>query len=1545
MIDASRMQRGAWRVLASLLISTVSCDNPLSPGEGVVDRIDLNPSSVALTVGETRTVGARVIGANGASITDRTVFWTTQNPVIATVSQSGVISGVGAGVTQVAASAGGKSAVVQVAVAGRPVSQVRIAPPTATVQAGGTVTLRAEPVDATGGEVTGRTALWATSAAPIATVTSTGVVTGLTPGSATITATVDGINGSSVVTVTAVPVASVTVSPSTGSLIVGQTLTLSATTASATGQTLVGRVVTWTSSANTIATVSSTGEVSAVGAGVATITATSEGRTGTSEITVSAVPVASIRITPGAASVPSGQTTQLSAQALDANNNVLNRTITWTSDQPSVATVSQAGVVTGVIAGAARISASVGAVSGTVTVTVTPVPVASLTITPNGATIVVGGTLQLTATAKDANGVTLPGRIIGWTSGGPSIATVSQSGLVTAIGPGSATILAASEGVFGSVNITVTNVGVAIVRVIPSNSSLQVGAQLQLTTQVLDANNNTITGKTASWVSSNQAIATVSSVGTVFGIAPGTVTITATVDGVSGIGTYAVGLVPVGAISLSPGSATILPGATVTLVPTLTGTNGQPLLPSTRTIIWSSNATNRATVSTTGVVTGVSQGAAIITATTEGVSATSTINVSSTPIATISILPNPGSVVEANSTPLALTATARAAGGAVIPGVTFFWASNNPLVSVNSSTGAVTALVGAGGVTATITASAPGGGPGGTTPSGTTTVNVSYAPVATAAVSPGTATLSVGSNLTLTLAIRTASGQVLTTTGRTITWTSLDPTFATVGSTTGVVTGVGSGAARIEVRASSPGQATPVGDTATITVQNVAPVASIVFAISPDSTILPGTPLTGTATLRDAANNLLQGRVVSFTTSDPSIATVSPVSATSNAAGQITGITITGVGAGAATITATRDVSATFVARILNPVNTVSVTSIPDSVIGASAPIQAVATLRDAGNVVITGRPITWNASNNSAVATVSPSGLITVVGGLGSALLSATSEGKTGSFNFRVLAPIASVSISTPGDSVIGTTTLAATATVRDANNNLLTGRPIAWTTSHPSIATVNSSGLITGVSEGNATITATAEGRTASVLARVLPGIATLDLTPATDSLIGMGTLAITTTATSAGAVPIPGRTVTITSSNPAVATASPGSAVTNGSGAVPITITSVAPGSTTLTVTAEGRVTTRVLRMLAPVATVAVTTPGDSILGTGTLQASVVLRDANNNVLSGRPVTWGPPGSPAVISVGTSGLITALATGTSTLTATSEGQQSQAITVRVLAAVNTVTVTAPDSSIYVTQSVQATAVLRDGLNAILTGRPITWGSTNTGVATISATGAITAVAPGTTTISATAEGKSATMAFTVSLVPAHTIAITPNALLFNETPTFVGTPRDTANNNLTGRTITWSTSNPKLSINAASGTVAAADTGTVYVIAETTPGTGPGNIAKDSVLVTVGLVPLNTVTLSPTGPINIGLGTTAPVTATVRDVNNALAFLPHGRACAMASNNTSVVTVSAATGLTTAAGEIVFSVTASGTNTGTANVTVTCEGKVATLVVTVP
>jgi hypothetical protein len=177
-----------------------------------------------------------------------------------------------------------------------PVATVDVSPNSATVAVGATVQLSAATKDAGGEPLTGRTITWGTSSAQIATVSTSGLVTGVAAGSATITATSEGKSGTAsvVVTSTTVPVATVEVTPASASMPVGGTLQLTATPKDAADQPLTGRTITWATSAAQVATVSTAGLVRGVGTGSATITATSEGKDGTSSVTVTSQPLASL---------------------------------------------------------------------------------------------------------------------------------------------------------------------------------------------------------------------------------------------------------------------------------------------------------------------------------------------------------------------------------------------------------------------------------------------------------------------------------------------------------------------------------------------------------------------------------------------------------------------------------------------------------------------------------------------------------------------------------------------------------------------------------------------------------------------------------------------------------------------------------------------------------------------------------------------------------------------------------------------------------------------------------------------------------------------------------------------------------------------------------------------------------------------------------------------------------------------------------------------------------------------------------------------------
>src|SRR6266850_1684283 len=549
-----------------------------------------------------------------------------------------------------------------VAVAGCtvPVASVSMSPASATVLAGQAVQLTATPKDANGNSLSGRTVTWSSSNTAVAIADVNGNVTGIAPGSATITATSEGQSGTSAITVTNVPVASVTVSPASASIQQGQTVQLTATPKGANGNPLTGRTITWSSSNTSVATVSSSGLASGVVAGSATITATSEGQSGTSAITVTTVPVASVTVSPASASVPEGQTVQLTATPKSANGNPLTgRTITWSSSNTSVATVSSSGLASGVVAGSATITATSEGQSGTAAITVTNVSVASVTVSPATASVVAGQTVQLTATPKDANGTALTGRVVTWSSSNTSVASVNAGGLVTSGVAGSATITATSEGQSGTSAITVTTVPVASVTVSPASASVPEGQTVQLTATPKSANGNPLTGRTITWSSSNTSVATVSSSGLASGVVAGSATITATSEGQSGTAAITVTNVSVASVTVSPATASVVAGQTVQLTATPKDANGTAL--TGRVVTWSSSNTSVASVNAGGLVTSGVAGSATITATSEGQSGTSAITVTTVPVASVTVSPASASVPEGQT--VQLTATPKSANG------------------------------------------------------------------------------------------------------------------------------------------------------------------------------------------------------------------------------------------------------------------------------------------------------------------------------------------------------------------------------------------------------------------------------------------------------------------------------------------------------------------------------------------------------------------------------------------------------------------------------------------------------------------------------------------------------------------------------------------------------------------------------------------------------------------------------------------------------------------------------------------------------------------
>ncbi len=207
------------------------------------------------------------------------------------------------------------------------------------------------------------------------------------------------------------------------------------------------------------------------------------------------LPVASVTVAPGTSSLGVGQTQQLTTTLKDANGLTLTgRTVAWTTSNAAVATVSTSGLVTAVSSGSAAITATSEGRTGTATITVMNA-VASVTVAPSSASVQVGLTQQLTTTLKDASGNTLTGRTVGWSSSNTGAASVSSSGLVTALATGAVTITATSEGKTGTATITVTPV--VATQLALTTSAANAGSGMAFATQPVvtlrDVSGNTVT--------------------------------------------------------------------------------------------------------------------------------------------------------------------------------------------------------------------------------------------------------------------------------------------------------------------------------------------------------------------------------------------------------------------------------------------------------------------------------------------------------------------------------------------------------------------------------------------------------------------------------------------------------------------------------------------------------------------------------------------------------------------------------------------------------------------------------------------------------------------------------------------------------------------------------------------------------------------------------------------------------------------------------------------------------------------------------------------
>jgi uncharacterized protein YjdB len=1245
--------------------------------------------------------------------------WSSSNGAVAAVSTSGSVTGVDAGIAtisyNVTTSCGSATATKSITVS--PLTDAGTISGSGSVCTGASTALS---VSITGGS-------WISSNTAIAAVSATGAVTGAGTGTTTISYNVTNSCGTSTatksITVTALPDAG-TITGS-ASVCTGASTALSA---SATGGL-------WTSSNTSVASVSATGTVTGVGAGIATIFYNVSNSCGSATATKlsTVTPLADAGTITGSTSVCVGASTALSASTAGGS---------WTSSNTSVASVNATGIVTGAGAGAATISYNVTSSCGTSTAT------KSITVTalPDAGTITGLASVCMGASSAFSTGVAGGS----WTSSNGSIASVGAAGTVTGVGAGVATISYSVNSSCGTSTATksITVMALPDAGVVSGPASVCAGASISL--------GSSISGGT--WLSGNGSIATVNSLGVVLGVSSGSVFISYVVSNSCGsaAATQAVVVNPAPDAGSIAGASSVCFGLTTTMVSAIAGG------------VWNSSDASVANIDLTGAVTPVSAGVTTISYTVSNGCGSNTATKSLTVNAVSSGLVGPSNVNIGGNITLTVV------GGS--------WTSSNPAIAIVDGSGNITGL--SAGTTAisyqlsngcysfitskviTVNPLAPITGAtqvcagtsitlstsasGGSWSSGNSAVAAVASSGIVAGVSAGTATISYTLYGTVTTAVVTVnalpsaiSGSSTVCQGSSIgltdavvggSWSCSDPSVAAIDAASGMVNGLSVGTAQIQYTLP-----TGCSITTTVSVSSVNPITGIATLCAGATTTLgnstsggtwsSGLPAVATVSATGVVTGIVAGSgIVTYTSASGCIATQSIVVNTSPA--NISGPTSMCVGTSAAynnavsggtwttgssniTLDASGNVAGltTGAATITYTLSSgcfktfsLMVNPIPAAISGsATVCVGGSATLTDA----TTGG--TWSSSI-TAVATISSTGVVTGVAA-GSANVTYTLAGSC--------MTTTSVSVMSGLTAITGNSPVCAGSTLTLSN----TYAGGTWSTSNTAVATVDATGIVTGVAGGTARISYIAPGGCNTNVVVTINAIAAI--TGSTSTCIG--TTITLGDATTGG---------TWSSSDATVATIGSASGI----------VTGVNNGTTVITYalsTGCARTTTVNIVTMTPI--------------TGTLQVCLGLTTSLGNATPGG--TWSSS-SAGIASVGTSGLVTSGVAGTATISYTASGCRATAV-VTVLSSPAAIT---GSGSVCIGSSIV--------LNCATTGGTWTTSSTNVSLSGLGTnTLTVTGVTAGTAAItySAGANGCYRVFTATVNSVPvaiAGTFTVCPGS-----------------------------------------------------------------------------------------------------------------------------------------------------------------------------------
>ena len=681
------------------------------------------------------------------------------------------------------------------------VSSIEVGPPNSKVAMGLASQFTATGIMSDGSKRNLSTQVaWSSSNPAIAWMGPAGTVSTLRSGTATIMATLNGVSGSTGLTVTPATLTSIEVTPPNPSFANGLTLQLVATGIYSDNSTHdLTTAVSWGSSNPAVAPVSnsagSAGLATAQSPGLTTVTATLGSISANMTLTVTTATLVSIGVTPINSTLPNGLTTALKATGVftDHSTRDLTSTVTWSSTAPAVVSVDNApagGLATARSLGTAQLTATLGSVFGSTSLTVSAATLVSIGVTPANPNLAAGLQAQFTATGTYSDNSTqdLTASAL-WSTSNPALASVSNAsgfeGLATALGNGAITVTAAMGTIQGSTALTVTPATLVSMTVTPATPSIADGTSLKLTATGTYTDNSTQNLTTAVlWSTSNSSVAAVSNAAGSNGLATalgqGAATIGAALGSVSGSVTLTVTPATLVSLTVIPANPGIAKGTTqqFTASGAYTDNSTQDL---TSAVSWSSSDPSVAAISnaagSNGLAATLATGSVSITASLGAVSGSTGLTVTPATLVSIAVIPGTPSIADGTTQQFAATGTYTDGSTQPLTQAATWSSSDTTIVTISNVAGTNGLASSAGQGAATITAAMG-------SVSGSTVLTVTPATLVSITVTPITPSINSRSNeqFSATGTYTDGSMQNLTTA---VTWTSSNPATASISNAAG----------------------------------------------------------------------------------------------------------------------------------------------------------------------------------------------------------------------------------------------------------------------------------------------------------------------------------------------------------------------------------------------------------------------------------------------------------------------------------------------------------------------------------------------------------------------------------------------------------------------------------------------------------------------------------------------------------------------------------------------------------------------------------------